>query len=192
MDYVTALQRVQMMSGADLDGVVRESLTGMGDFDTPLRELEHITLTFDCVLDWGAWYELKRHRMMTLTPQPLDVRLGYAMPRIFEEARLGARFRGAMKAAAEAFQTIAADLPAEAAYVFPNAFNRRVLMTLSLREAFHFCRLRSAPTAHFSIRRIAVRMYELIRDIYPTFAQFMRCTEPPSSEQIAREFFAQL
>ena len=192
MDYVTALQHVQTMSGADLDGVVRESLTGMGDFDTPLRELEHITLTFDCVLDWGAWYELKRHRMMTLTPQPLDVRLGYTVPRIFEEARLGARFRGAMKAAAEAFETIAADLPAEAAYLFPNAFNRRVLMTLSLREAFHFCRLRSAPTAHFSIRRIAVRMYELIRDIYPTFAQFMRCTEPPSSEQLTREFFAQV
>jgi len=192
VDYVASLQRARMMRGAELDNIVRESLTGMGDFDTPLRELEHITLTFDCVLDWGAWYELKRHRMMTLTPQPLDVRQGYAVPRVFEEARLGARFRQAMTAAAETFDTIAADLPDEAAYVFPNAFNRRVLITLNLREAFHFIKLRSATNAHFSIRRIAVRMYELIRDIYPTFAQFMHCAEPPSSEQLAREFFAQV
>jgi thymidylate synthase ThyX len=190
LDYVTALQRAQVMSGAELDSVVRNALSGIGDFDTPLRELEHITLTFDCLLDWGAWYELKRHRMMTLTPQPLDIRLGFAMPRVFEEAGLGTRFRQAMNAAAGTLEMLAADLPSEAGYIFPNAFNRRVLITLNLREAFHFCKLRSAPNAHFSIRRIAMRMYELIREVYPTFASFMRCDEMPSSEQLTREFFA--
>ena len=192
VSYVEALHRAQMMSGAELENVVRDALTGMGDFDAPLRELEHITLTFDCLLDWGAWYELKRHRMMTLTPQPLDVQFGYAMPRVFEEARLAKRYRQAMDATAETFMALAADLPAEAGYIFPNAFNRRVLITLNLREAFHFCNLRSASNAHFSIRRIAMRMFELIREIYPTFADFMRCASAPSSDQIAREFFAQV
>jgi hypothetical protein len=162
----------------------------MGDFDTPARELEHITLTFDCLLDWGAWYELKRHRMLTLTSQPLDVQFGYAMPRVFEETRSAARYHRAMDAAAETFAVLAADFPAEAAYVFPNAFNRRVLITLNLREAFHFCQLRSAPNAHFSIRRVAVRMSELIGEIYPTLASFMRCAPLPSADQITRDFFS--
>ena len=190
-DYVTALQRAQMMSGAELEHAVHDALTGMGDFDIPLRELEHITMTFDCVLDWGAWYELKRHRMMTLTPQPLDVRLGYAVPRVFEEARFAARYRQAMEETAETFLALAADLH-EAAYIFPNAFNRRVLVTLNLREAFHFCRLRSAPNAHFSMRRIATRMYELICEIYPAFARYMRCADTPTSAQLTREFFASI
>jgi thymidylate synthase ThyX len=192
INYVTALQRAQMMSGAELEHAVHEALTGMGDFDVPLRELEHITMTFDCVLDWGAWYELKRHRMMTLTPQPLDVRLGYAMPRVLEEARFAAHYRQAMEQAADAFTVISADLPDEAAYVFPNAFNRRVLITLNLREAFHFCKLRSAPNAHFSMRRIATRMYELICEIYPAFARYMRCADTPTSAQLTREFFASI
>lgn len=191
VSYVEALHRAQMMSGAELENVVRDALAGRGDFDAPLRELEHITLTFDCLLDWGAWYELKRHRMMTLTPQPLDAQLGYAIPRVFEEARSAARYRQVMDATEETFMALAADLPAEAGYVFPNAFNRRVLITLNLREAFHFCSLRSALNAHFSIRRIAMRMFELIREIYPTFADFMRCAGAPSSDQITREFFAQ-
>jgi thymidylate synthase ThyX len=191
IDYVSALQRAQAMSGAELERMVHDALTGMGEFDIPLRELEHITMTFDCVLDWGAWYELKRHRMMTLTPQPLDVRLGYAVPLVFEEAKFVARYRQAMDTAAETFLAVATDLPNEAAYVFPNAFNRRVLITLNLREAFHFCRLRSAPNAHFSIRRIAIRMFELIREVYPAFAHFMRCSDAPSSDQLTREFFAQ-
>ena len=193
-DYVSALQHAQTMNGAELENVVQNALTGRGDFDTPLRELEHITLTFDGVLDWGAWYELKRHRMMTITPQPLDVRLGYALPRVFEEARFATRYRRAMDAGAETFAAMAADLAAdlhdEAAYVFPNAFNRRVLVTLNLREAFHLCSLRSASNAHFSMRRIAVRMYELIREIYPTFARFMRCADTPTAAQLTHEFFA--
>jgi len=191
-DYVSALQQAQMMNGAELEHVVQNALTGRGDFDTPLRELEHIVLTFDCVLDWGAWYELKRHRMMTLTPQPLDVRLGYALPRVFEEARLAPQYRSAMDTGAETFTAIAADLPDAAAYIFPNAFNRRVLITLNLREAFHFCSLRSAPNAHFSMRRIAVWMYELIREIYPTFAHFMRCADAPTAAQLTHEFFAKV
>jgi len=190
-DYISALQCAQAMSGAELERMVHDALTGMGEFDIPLRELEHITMTFDCVLDWGAWYELKRHRMMTLTPQPLDVQLGYAVPLAFEEAKFVARYRQAMDTAAETFLAVAADLADEAAYVFPNAFNRRVLITLNLREAFHFCRLRSAPHAHFSIRRIAIRMFELIREVYPAFAHFMRCPDAPSSDHLTREFFAQ-
>lgn len=191
MDYVQALQRAQAMSGAELERMVHSALVGMGEFDTPLRELEHITMTFDCVLDWGAWYEIKRHRMMTLTPQPLDVRLGYTVPLALEEAKCASRYRQAMDTAAETYLSLAADLPAEAAYVFPNAFNRRVLITLNMREAFHFCRLRSAPNAHFSIRRIATRMYELIREVYPTFAHYMGCGDRPSSDRLTREFFAQ-
>ncbi len=190
--YLETLHRTQMMSGAELENVVREALTGLGEFDAPLRELEHIMLTFDCLLDWGAWYELKRHRMLTLTPQPLNVPSGYAIPRVFEETRLTRRYRRAMDEAAETFTALAADFPAEAAYIFPNAFNRRVLITLNLREAFHFCHLRSAPNAHFSIRRIAVRMFELISEIYPTFASFMRCATSPSANQITRDFFAQV
>jgi len=191
IDYVSALQHAQAMSGAELERMVHDALAGMGEFDIPLRELEHTTMTFDCVLDWGAWYELKRHRMMTLTPQSLDVRLGYAVPLVFEEARFAPRYRQAMDAAAETFMTLATGLPDEAAYIFPNAFNRRVLITLNLREAFHFCRLRSAPNAHFSIRRIAIQMFELIREVYPAFARFMRCSDAPSMDQLTREFFAQ-
>jgi hypothetical protein len=34
-------------------------------------------------------------------------------------------------------------------------------------------------------------MFELISEIYPTFASFMRCATLPSADQITREFFAQ-
>lgn len=78
------------------------------------------------------------------------------------------------------------------AYVVPNAFNRRVLMTLNLRECFHLCELRSQPNAHFSIRRIALRMADLIREVHPMLAGFMRLPEGSDWRKIEEEHFFQV
>jgi hypothetical protein len=60
-----------------------------------------------------------------------------------------------------------------AAYLVPNAFHRRVVLTMNLREAFHFCELRAAANAHFSIRRIA-RMADELRQAVLLLAGFIR------------------
>jgi thymidylate synthase ThyX len=190
--FAEARARAGALSAGERAQIVDRALSGRGDFDAPLRELEHITYTFDCVMDNGAYFDVKRHRMMTQTPQALGVDLGYAIPRAIEAAGLRDRYCRALDQSIEAHRVIARDFPHEASYLAANAFNRRVLMTLNLREAFHFCRLRGGPNGHFSYRRIAVRMYEMLRETHPAFARHMRCETYPSSEQIEEEFFAQV
>ncbi|NTU65026.1 MAG: FAD-dependent thymidylate synthase, partial [Chloroflexi bacterium] len=158
--------------------------------DVPLRELEHTTLTLDCVMDQGAYFDVKRHRVMTQTPQPLTDELGYAVPQAIVAADFAAEYDRAMAAAARAYRAIAAEFPHEAAYVIPNAYNRRVLLTLNLRELFHFAQLRGAPNGHFAYRRIAIKAYEIAKEMYPAFAPFMRCDTYPASAEIENEFFA--
>jgi len=190
LDFAAARARAESMSEEQRAQVIDAMLSGRGDFDVPLRELEHITYTFDCVMDNGAYFDVKRHRMMTQTPQALTAGLGYAIPRVVAQAGFTERYCRALDRSIEAYHALAQDFPHEASYLVANAFNRRALLTLNLREAFHFCRLRGGPGGHFSYRRIAVRMYEIIRDIHPAFARYMRCEEFPSSEQIEQEFFA--
>ncbi len=190
--FAEALARAGAMSAGERAQIIDRALSGRGDFDAPLRELEHVTYTFDCVMDNGAYFDVKRHRMMTQTPQALGVDLGYAIPRAIDAAGLRDRYCRALDQSIEAYRTLARDFPHEASYLAANAFNRRVLMTLNLREAFHFCRLRGGPSGHFSYRRIAVRMYEMLRETHPAFARHMRCETYPSSEQIEEEFFAQV
>jgi thymidylate synthase ThyX len=190
--FAEALAQAQSMTVEQRTQVIDGALTGRGDFDAPLRELEHITLTLDCVMDNGAYFDAKRHRMMTQTPQMLTVDLGYAIPRAIEEAGFRERYCRTLDQSIEAYRVLACDFPHEASYLVANAFNRRVLMTVNLRELFHFSRLRGAPNGHFSYRRIAVRLYEIIRNVYPVFARHMRCETYPSSDQIEKEFFAQV
>ena len=60
---------VKQYSLEEKNRVLEHLLGKAGKFDSPLRELEHITYTFDIVMDQGAYFEIKRHRMMTQTPQ---------------------------------------------------------------------------------------------------------------------------
>jgi len=174
MPYAQAWERVRTADDAERRAWAEALLGRLGDHDTPLRELEHVCYTFDLILDQGAYAEFKRHRMMTQTPQALTTRLGYAVPRRLVEAGFERPYRAAMEQAAAAYEKLAAWNPAVASYLVPNGFYRRVLCTLNLREAFTFCRLRAAPNAHFSMRRLAQRLAAEIRRVHPLLGNYLR------------------
>jgi thymidylate synthase ThyX len=136
--------------------------------------LEYCTYTFDLVMDQGAFAEFKRHRMMTQTPQKLTTRLGYATPRLITEAGFESQYEAAMESASQMFEKLYQFNPDVAQYIVPNGFNRRVLTQFNLREAFAFCQLRSAANAHFSIRRVAQRMYEEMARVHPLLTKYMK------------------
>ncbi|MEP7359244.1 MAG: FAD-dependent thymidylate synthase [Anaerolineales bacterium] len=170
--------------------LAKEALGRLDRYDVPLRELEHVAYTLEAVMDQGGYFEIKRHRMMTQSPQALTTALGYAVPRAIEEAGLRGEYEAAMDMAAEAYTRLRAEFADEASYVVPNGFNRRVLMSLNLREAFHLCELRGTPTAHFSVRRTAGQVYELIARAHPLLAGYMRCRDYPAWRDIEREYFS--
>ncbi|MCK6538852.1 MAG: FAD-dependent thymidylate synthase [Anaerolineales bacterium] len=177
MSYADALSYVGS-SSEDAKTKLAESLLGrLGRYDVPLRELEYSTYTFDLVMDQGAYAEFKRHRMMTQTPQRLTTRLGYATPLLFEEAGFRSQYEAAMEAAAQMFEKLYEFSPSVAQYVVPNGYNRRVLAQFNLREAYAFCQLRSAANAHFSIRRVAQRIYEEMARIHPLLTKYMKLPE---------------
>jgi thymidylate synthase ThyX len=112
--------------------------------------------------------------MMTQTPQALTTRLGYTLPRLITEADFEPQYESAMESAAKMYEKLYREDPNVAQYVVPNGFNRRVLAQFNLREAYAFCQLRSAANAHFSIRRIAQRIYEEMACVHPLLTKYMK------------------
>ena len=189
MPFAQALEIVKQASPAQRAEMAKASLGRMDRFDNPLRELEYATYAFDCIIDQGAYFEIKRHRLMTQTPQALTTELGFATPRLLTDANVLQIYNTAMTAAATCYNTLVSDHPHAAAYVVPNGFNRRFMMVLNLRQAFHLCELRSAPNAHFAVRRMAGRMHELISAVHPLLAGFMRWSDRPAWQSIESAYF---
>jgi len=174
MTFDDALKHVKSLKKAKRADLAEKLFKHLGRFDEPLRELEYSAYTFDLVMDQGAYAEFKRHRMMTQTPQRLSTRLGYATPRLITEAGFGSRYDAAMESAAKMYEKLYAFNPDAAQYIVPNGFNRRVLASFNLRSAFHFCQLRSASNAHFSIRRVAQKMVEELTRVHPLLTKYMK------------------
>ena len=174
ISYANALAYIESLNEEQKTSLAESLLGRLGKYDVPLRELEYSTYTFDLVMDQGAYAEFKRHRMMTQTPQKLTTRLGYAIPHLITEAGFESQYEVAMEAAAQIYEKLYEDIWDVAQYVVPNGFNRRVLAQFNLREAYAFCQLRSAANAHFSIRRVAQRMYEALARVHPLLTTYMK------------------
>ncbi|MFN8412840.1 MAG: FAD-dependent thymidylate synthase [Anaerolineales bacterium] len=174
MPFADALEHVKSLKKKERAQLAEILLGKLGKFDTPLRELEYCNYTFDLVMDQGAYAEFKRHRMMSQTPQRLTTRLGYTIPRLVTEAGFGSKYEAAMEAAIKMYEKLHAFNPDVAQYIVPNGFNRRVLAQFNLREAFAFCQLRTAANAHFSIRRVAQKMYEEMAEVHPLLTKYMK------------------
>lgn len=189
--FEEALAHVSALPAHEREQLAESLLARLGEHDIPLRELEYCTYTFDLVMDQGAYAEFKRHRMMTQTPQRLTTRLDYAVPRLITEAGFGPAYEVAMEKAAGMFEKLAAENPDAAQYIVPNGFNRRVLARFNLREAYHFCQLRAARNAHFSIRRVARRMHAEMQRVHPLLTRYMHLPEE-TLEAVEQGYFSGL
>ncbi len=189
LGYAQSMEQAQRMSLEQRRELAEAVLGSLDEHEIPMRELEYATYTFDLTLDQGAYFELKRHRMMTQTPQRLTALLGYALPRRICAAGLEEHFRRAMELARSAYEQLAAFNPDVASYVVPNAFNRRVLLSLNLRSAVHLLRLRAAENAHFSMRRAAYRMAEQIQSATPLLGSYLRLPEGDTWQSISADHF---
>lgn len=138
------------------------------------RALEHANFTFELITDFGAYRDLHRHRMLTQERQLLCCDYGFYMAPELVGTPLEAEYVAAMHKAKEVHQMIAAELPEEAQYVVPMAYNIRWYFQLNLRALQWLCELRSAAAGHPSYRFVAQSMARQVCEKFPAFERFLK------------------
>lgn len=157
--------------------IFEAATAGLSVHDALPREFEHATLTFELVVSAAAFAQLKRHRMATLTPGPYEPALGVTVPSAFYEAGVEALMGEAEADALQIWAKIQALRPEAAPYVCLNAHRRRVVVTMNLRELYHFSRLRESKHAQWDIRALAKAMATLARQAFPVCASLLGAKE---------------
>jgi thymidylate synthase ThyX len=155
--------------------VIEQALAKRGPHDAPPREFEHATFSHEILLDFGAWRDIQRHRICSPLNQTLGVHEGYEFPPELADIGLEDDFRKTMQRAADFHARLVQNgLAAEAEYVVPMAYRRRMFVTWNLRELFHFIELRSGPKGHQSYRRIAQETWRTLDAAHPDLAKHIR------------------
>ncbi|MCH9614530.1 MAG: Flavin-dependent thymidylate synthase [Chlamydiia bacterium] len=138
------------------------------------RALEHATFTFEIVADFGIYRDLHRHRMLTQERQNLTCQYDYYIPRELIDTDMEKPYRAAMVRAKETYDTIALELPEEAQYVVPMAYNIHWYFHVNLRSLQWLTELRSSPAGHPMYRYVAQEMAKQVSEVFPEFERFFK------------------
>jgi thymidylate synthase ThyX len=138
------------------------------------RALEHSTFTFEILADFGVYRDLHRHRMLTQERQLLTCNFGYYVPPEIMGTEMEKEYMEAMEKAKKAYDAIAAELPEEAQYVVPMAYNTHWYFHVNLRALQWLCELRSQAAGHPTYRLIAQEMASQVSRTLPAFERFFK------------------
>ncbi|MFI0435975.1 MAG: FAD-dependent thymidylate synthase [Parachlamydiaceae bacterium] len=138
------------------------------------RALEHAQFTFEIITDFGAYRDLHRHRMLTQERQLLSCDYGFLTPTEIQDTPYEEEYRHALEQAKEVHDLIAVELPEEAQYVVPMAYNIRWYFHVNLRGLQWLCELRSSPAGHPTYRYIAQQMAYQVCQAIPAFERFFK------------------
>lgn len=138
------------------------------------RALEHASFTFEIVADFGIYRDLQRHRTLSQERQLLTCDYGYFIPSEIKDTSMEADYCNAMETAKRAYDTIAQELPEEAQYVVPMAYNIHWYFHINLRALQWMTELRSSPAGHPMYRYVAQEMAKQVSQVFPAFERFFK------------------
>ncbi len=171
--YDEARAIVAGMNKDERSSMLDVALAGMTEHEAPVREFENTSYTFEITCDFGAYRDIQRHRMTTQTQQLLTCDLGYVVTDDARAAGLAGRVERVLEEAYESWRMLADIDPEHAQYVVPLAYNKRFLMRMNFRQAFHFVRLRSKVQGHESYRRVAWAVKREIERVHPLLGELI-------------------
>ncbi|MBO20123.1 MAG: hypothetical protein CL732_06260 [Chloroflexi bacterium] len=177
--YDQVLEQAKELGPETRQAIIAECTAGLGPHDAPLREFEVVDYTYEFMLDYGAYREFKRHRMMSYLPQSLTVAHGYRVPPVVADAGLSAEFEETVRPAEEAYWKVMEVSPLAAQYLVTHAHNRRVVSKFNLRECYHLFKMRTSEEAHFSIREPMQEALRLAVEVQPNLFRHLRLRDYP-------------
>ncbi len=138
------------------------------------RGVENAEFTFEILADFGVYRDLQRHRMLTQERQILSCDFDYYIPQEILDTDMEGEYRNVLDRSKSVYDTIAAELPEEAQYIVPMAYNMHWYFHINLRALQWLCELRSASAGHPTYRYIAQEMARQVIQVFPEFECFFK------------------
>lgn len=173
-DAGAKLQALSSEPREKLEKLLGDVMSRRDAHDSAPRAFEASSITVELEIDYGAYRDLQRHRMLTPVARTLDCAFGATVPEQIEAMGFGGQVRDALGRAERAWEKLAPAHFMAAQYAVPLAYRVRTLWTLNLREVFHVIELRSSRQGHASYRRVAQDLYRTVSEVHPWLGRWIR------------------
>jgi len=142
------------------------------------RVFRKVPISFEIMMDYGAYRDLQRHRRCEIFPEVLTANYGYLVPDDIAGTDIEADYREAMELV-DAYKDEAVTLEQELLqYLVPLGYLHRSVFDMDLAEVYYITELRTQPQGHISYRRVAYEIFRKAAELHPGLLQWCRAIEP--------------
>lgn len=172
--FDSLLLKVRKMPTEAKEKILEEALRGRkAKYYKIPRAFENANLSFEIMMNIGAWRDLHRHRMHTQMRQRFSIHNGFDVPAGLKEAGLDSKFISAISKAEHVFRKIAEKDEDLAQYSCTLAHRVRFVQFQNMRSFFWEAELRTIPQGHPDYRKIEQEKIKLVDKIYPLIAKHL-------------------
>jgi len=156
-------------------------MDGRPEYAEAPEPFKTVRISFEVMMDFGAFRDLQRHRRCEQYVEPLRLDYGYVVPDdIRTDAALEAEYRAAMESVDAYDDDAVVHDPHLMQYMIPLGYLHRSVFQMDLKELYYIVELRTKPQGHISYRRIAYEMYALAKERWPKMMSWCRAVNPTS------------
>ena len=156
-------------------------MDGRPDYSEVPEPFKTVRISFEVMMDYGAFRDLQRHRRCEQYVEPLRLDYGYVVPDdIRTDSALEAEYRAAMESVDAYDDEDVVHDPHLMQYMIPLGYLHRSVFQMDLRELYYVVELRTKPQGHISYRRIAYEKYRLANERWPELMKWCRAVNPTS------------
>lgn len=142
------------------------------------KAFRDVRISFDVMMDYGAYRDLQRHRRCEQYAEPLTLNYGYLVPDDIAGSDLEDEYREAMESV-RAYEDEAVIHDSDLMqYMVPLGYLHRSVFNMDLEQLYYLTELRTQPQGHISYRRVAYEMFRLGKEKYPDLMRWCRASAP--------------
>lgn len=139
-----------------------------------------VRVSFDVMMDYGAYRDLQRHRRCDQYPEYLTPNYGYLVPDDIAGSDMEPEYRKAMESVQDYDDERVVHDSDLMQYMVPLGYLHRCVFDMDLRELYYIVELRTKPQGHISYRRVAYEMFSIGRQRLPDMMKWCRAVSPDS------------
>ncbi|MDD3302025.1 MAG: FAD-dependent thymidylate synthase [Candidatus Gracilibacteria bacterium] len=192
LSYNECLDIVLEMDKNEKEYIMKLALGDRGSHDRMPRALQHSSVMFEFLIDFGAYRDIQRHRASSQLWQGATAISGYDYPEYINLPGME-EFKDMYDDVMAKATLLANDIVKENTYLseYACALGHLVRTTFEMNpgQLAYVIEQRTTPWGHHSYRRLFIEVYNQLKEIAPIYAKYIRVgkVEEESSRKIQEE-----
>jgi thymidylate synthase ThyX len=135
-----------------------------------------VKISFDCMMDYGAFRDLQRHRRCEKFSELLTIDYGYTIPEEIKGTEFENEYRKTLESVTSYEDEEIYNDQTYFQYMIPLGYLHRSIFQMDLKELYHIIETRTKSEGHNSYKKIVFEMYKLSKSVFPELMEWCRIT----------------